>query len=508
MQKSAITYHIQMTAKDDLFILIKSLSRTEKAYFKKYASIHSSEGKQQYLSLFDLLNEMTVYDESVLKKKIVPLGIKQLPVYKNYLYKIILRSQVQYTRAHTENHYLDELFLEIEVLMAKNLFLQCTSLISKAKQIAQENENFASLLKVIHCEIRFIKQSPSVKNWDQVYEKAVQEEAEALQKLHDIAYTRNLNAKMFLFLQKYATQTEDEAVKEQLIDLHQKLQNYPLNYSSAECAINHLSAFVNYYKFVQAPEKGYPYQFQAIEMFEKKPFLIVNEPLRYVNSLSNLLILEMMRNHKEGFMLALQKLKSVEDFIPKSLFSPNLQLHIFALSLRHELSFYVKFEAYKKGEDVIDANKKSLLEKSDIINEIFFLQIIYYCARIYFGLGQLHQANYWLQFILQSPINSYNKKFHLWAKMLHFLIYWKDENKDFVKSLGKSLLNFVQKYKIEVPIEQYLIRKLIEINKNSKEKYLQNEEDTRNLQQYLQENKLQEAYFDYEKWWAKEVENP
>lgn len=487
---------IQMTAKDDLFILIKSLSKTEKAYFKKYASIHSNKGQQQYLSLFDLLNDMTVYDEAILKKKIAHLGITQLPVYKNYLYKIILRSQVQYTRTHTENHYLDELFLEIEVLMAKNLFSQCTALIARAKEIAQQNENFTSLLKVIHCEIRFIKQSPSVKNWDKIYENAVQQEKEALQKLHDISYTRNLNAKMFLFLQKYATQTEDEQVKEQLVDLYQKLQNYPLNYSSAECAINHLSAFVNYYKFIQAPEKGYPYQFQAIEIFEKKPFLIVNEPLRYVNSLSNLLILEMMRNHSAGFMLALAKLKSVESFIPKSLFSPNLQLHIFALTLRHELSFYVKFENYEKGISVIEAKQQNLLEKTTIINEIFFLQIVYYCARIYFGIGQLHQANYWLQFILQSPINSFNKKFHLWAKMLHFIIYWQDESHDFVKSLGKSLLNFAQKYKIEVPIERYLIRKLMEMNKNREEKDWQKAKYVRELQQYLQQNKLQEPYFD------------
>lgn len=98
---------IQMIAKDDLFILIKSLSKTEKAYFKKYASIHSNKGQQQYLSLFDLLNDMTVYDEAILKKKIAHLGITQLPVYKNYLYKIILRSQVQYTHTHTENHYFD-----------------------------------------------------------------------------------------------------------------------------------------------------------------------------------------------------------------------------------------------------------------------------------------------------------------------------------------------------------------------------------------------------------------
>lgn len=491
-----------MTAKDDLFVLIKSLSKTEKAYFKKYTSIHSSEGNQLYLNLFDVINELGIYDESVLKKKLEHLGIKQLSVYKNYLYKIILRSQVQYTRTHTENHYLEELLLEIEVLMAKNLFSQCTSLIHKAKNIAKENENFASLLKVIQYEIRFIKQSPSVKNWQEMYENAANDEIEALKKLQDIAITRDLNAAMFLFLQSHSLQKADEIAQQKQEDLYQRLIDYPSHYSSAECAINHLSAFVNYYKFTQEPEKAYPYQFKAIEIFEEKPFLIVNEPLRYANSLSNLLILEMMQGDAKAFMATLQKLKSVEIYVPKPLFSPNLQLHIFALSLRHELSFYVKFEQYQAGLRVIEENKKVLLEKASIMNEMFFLQIIYSHARIYFGLMQTHSANYWLQFIFQSPINSYNKKFHFWAKMLHFLMYWKDENSDFVKSLSKSIVNFAQKYGIESVVEQYLMRKLGEMNRILHQTAtIEMKVVASEIRMYLQQNKPQEAYFDYEKWW-------
>ncbi|MFN0204331.1 MAG: hypothetical protein ACKVTZ_22625 [Bacteroidia bacterium] len=497
-----------MTAKEDLFILIKSLSKTEKAYFKKYASIHSSEGKQQYLMLFDLLNEMSVYNESELKKKLQPSGIKQLSVYKNYLYRIILRSQAQYARTHTNNHYLDELLLEIEVLMAKNLFSQCISLIQKAKNIARENENFTSLLKLLQFEIRFIKQSPSVKNWKEMYESVVNEETDALRKLNDIVITRNMNADMFLFLQSHATLKDDEIVKKQQTVLYERLISYPMTHSSAECAINHLSAFVNYYKFTQEPEKAYPYQFQAIEIFEQKPFLIVNEPLRYVNSLSNLLILEMMQGDSEAFMTTLQKLKTVETFVPKPLFSPNLQLHIFALGLRHELSFYVRFEQYEQGVIAIEQHKKALLENSELMNEIFFFQIAYYQARIYFGLNQVSEVNYWLQFILQSAINSYNKAYHFWAKMLHFLVYWQDESHEFVKSLAKSIINFSQKYKLEMKSELYLVRRLLEINKLLNQR---NREEAKNvgenLSVYLAQNKPQESYFDYLKWWEKQKES-
>lgn len=491
-----------MTAKEDLFVLIKSLSKTEKAYFKKYASIHS-DGDKVYLQLFDYINDLQIYDEDALKKKIKHAGLlKHFAVYKNYLYKILLRSLAQYVKTHTDNFGLEEMLLEIEILLSKNLFPQCISLINKAKTIAKENENFPSLLKVIQLEIRYIKQSPSVKNWMEVYEKAVQEEKDALEKLAAISLTRNLNADMFLFLQSHTQEEKTQEVEEQKEKIYQRLIAITA-YTSAEGEINHLSAWVNYYKFTEEAEKALPYQILAISIFKKYPFLIHNEALRYINSLSNLLILESKIGRNEAFQQALQELKSVPQILPKNLMSPNLDVHIFALALRHELKFLVNKSQFEEALNVSNEMKKKLLDNTEIINEVFLYEIYFYNSRIFFELNKTSEAIFWIQKILQTAINKYNKRFHFFAKMLQFLLYWEDENILFVESLGKSLLSFIKYQKISADIEKVIIKKLLEFNKQKTKITTQKKENClAGIKEYLMLSQapVLDNYFDYQNW--------
>ena len=74
----------------DLFHLIKSLSRNEKGYFKKYVSRHTLKGENNYVRLFDAIDRQKTYDEDKLLRK--ESYIRQLPLLKNYLYQMILES--------------------------------------------------------------------------------------------------------------------------------------------------------------------------------------------------------------------------------------------------------------------------------------------------------------------------------------------------------------------------------------------------------------------------------
>lgn len=495
-----------MTAKEDLFVLIQSLTKTEKAYFKKYASIHSDSDKV-YLLLFDLINEMEEYDEAALKKKVKHPGLlKHFAVYKNYLYKTLLRSLAQYVKTHTDNFGLEEILLEIEVLLSKNLFTQCVSLINRAKEIARENENFPALLKVIQLEIRYVKQSPKVKNWSESYEKAVQEEAEVLKKLADVSLTRNLNADMFLFLQKHFQEERTVEVEARKSELLHRLQMVD-GYTSAECEINHLSAWVNYYKFTEEPENALPYQIQAIKIFKKHHFLIHNEALRYINSLSNLLIIQEQLGNDEDFNQALQDLNAVTQMLPKNLLSPNLQLHVFALALRHELKFLVNRNQFEAALKVSNESKKKLLANIDIINEVFLYQIYFYNARVFFELNKTKETIFWLQQILQTSLNKYNKRFHFFAKMLQFLLYWDDDNALFVDSLSKSLVAFIKYQKLQADAEKLIIKTLMNISKQKYTAISQKVMLQRLYDDLVEQNAtVLENYFDFIGWLKKKIQ--
>jgi len=76
---------------DNLFQLIKSLSKNEKRYFRLSASTHKR--RTQHLQLFSILDRQQEYDEAAVREFFREQGFtEQLHVARNYLYRMILRS--------------------------------------------------------------------------------------------------------------------------------------------------------------------------------------------------------------------------------------------------------------------------------------------------------------------------------------------------------------------------------------------------------------------------------
>ena len=62
-------------SKDSLYVLIKSLSKSEKRQFKLYVGRLDGNADSKYLQLFNLLDKMSNYDESIILKQNIVVGI-------------------------------------------------------------------------------------------------------------------------------------------------------------------------------------------------------------------------------------------------------------------------------------------------------------------------------------------------------------------------------------------------------------------------------------------------
>ena len=77
--------------KDFLFVLIKSLSKSEKRQFKIFASRLETSANTKFIELFNILDKSEIYDEKLILKSGVIKKV-QLSNLKSYLYKQILVS--------------------------------------------------------------------------------------------------------------------------------------------------------------------------------------------------------------------------------------------------------------------------------------------------------------------------------------------------------------------------------------------------------------------------------
>jgi len=144
-----------MKGNDDLFQLIKSMSKSEKRYFKLDAQ-KSSTAKTNKVKLFDAINAMEVYTEEKLKKKVF---VKHLSKEKIDLYDSILKSMRNYRSEKSIYAQIKERMMDSDYLYELGLHKQSRKMLMKAKKLAQEVEHHIALLEINRQERTFIRRN-------------------------------------------------------------------------------------------------------------------------------------------------------------------------------------------------------------------------------------------------------------------------------------------------------------------------------------------------------------
>ena len=123
-------------ASDDLFRLIKSLTKSEKGFFKKFAARNSSGGKSNYINLFDAIESIESYDDETLKKKLQDQPfVNQIPVYKVYLFNLILKALQQYGTYENTDTKISDMVAGARILVKKQMPKEAQKILKKAKEI-------------------------------------------------------------------------------------------------------------------------------------------------------------------------------------------------------------------------------------------------------------------------------------------------------------------------------------------------------------------------------------
>ncbi|MDB4851307.1 hypothetical protein OAH61_02710, partial [Flavobacteriaceae bacterium] len=137
--------------KDNLFQLVKSLSKSEKRQFKLYVGRLGVNTDSKFLNLFNFLDKATTYNEtSILEKS----GIKkqQLANVKAHLYKQILISLKLSPSHQNVRSQIREQLDFASILYHKGLYKQSLKILEKAKEFAILNEEKNLAYEVVELE--------------------------------------------------------------------------------------------------------------------------------------------------------------------------------------------------------------------------------------------------------------------------------------------------------------------------------------------------------------------
>ena len=137
--------------KDNLFVLVKSLSQSEKRQFKLYANRLDFNNDAKFMMLFSLFDKMSAYDEVVILKSNI-VTKQQLSNLKAHLYKQILVSlRMNPVNQNTRINIREQLDFAT-ILYHKGLYKQSLSILDKAKQMAIQNQEKNIAYEIVELE--------------------------------------------------------------------------------------------------------------------------------------------------------------------------------------------------------------------------------------------------------------------------------------------------------------------------------------------------------------------
>ena len=136
--------------KDFLFVLIKSLSKSEKRQFKIFASRLETSSNTKFIELFNILDKSEAYEKLILKSGIIKKV--QLSNLKSYLYKQILVSIRLNIPSQNMRYQLREQIDFATILYNKGLYKQSLKILDKTKILALENDEKLMAYEIVEFE--------------------------------------------------------------------------------------------------------------------------------------------------------------------------------------------------------------------------------------------------------------------------------------------------------------------------------------------------------------------
>jgi len=124
-----------------LFRLIKSLKKSEKRYFKIFASREGNGEDKKFIRLFDLIDKQDEFDEAKILSKDLSIRPEQFSNLKAHLYKRILQSIRLYNSNTVKDIEIHELIDYAQILFNRSLYDQCVKVLQRAKKLATKNDN-------------------------------------------------------------------------------------------------------------------------------------------------------------------------------------------------------------------------------------------------------------------------------------------------------------------------------------------------------------------------------
>lgn len=436
---------------DALFLLIKSLKKSEKRNFKLFANRNSDTENLKTVILFDALDKMEEYDEAILLKKNKAITKQQLSNISANLYKHILDSLRLIKDTDNIDLQLHEQMDHARILYNKGLYLQSLHLLDKTKKLATINNQLTYLMQVLFFEkkIEALFLTRSIENRAS---EIIEESNDAENKITTINRLSNLALKLYSWYIKngHARTLKDETDIKKIFD-----DGLPKNYTIANSFYEKLylyqcqcwqvficQDFLNYYRYAQ----------KWVDIFETAPQMVEIETMHYIKGMHNLMVAHFNLNNANKLKQTINKLDafSSQDIVVNN---ENNKIQLFTYLYTAKINIHFTEGTFTEGLQMIPA-LIAQLETFEMYLDNHRVLIFYYkIASLYFGSGDSNTALDYLNKIINWKVDL-RTDLQCYSRLLQLIAHYELGNYSLIEYLIKSVYRFMAKMENMSTVEE------------------------------------------------------
>jgi len=407
--------------KDNLFVLVKSLSKSEKRQFKLYVGRLGVNTDSKFLALFNLLDKLIKYnEEEILKSEIVKKA--QLSNLKAHLYKQILISLRLNPSHQNVRIQIREQLDFATILYHKGLYKQSLKILDKAKSTAidQQEKNIAyeivELEKLI--ESQYITRSISTRADE------LSEQAKKLSMENVIASKlSNLSLQLYGILLKTGYVRNDEEYKVITKYFNDRMPKYNIDDLGFREKLWLYKSHLWYSFLVQDFLSSYKYAKKWVDLFYENESMIRLNPVFFLKGNHYLLESLFFAKHYEKFKNTLQQLEDIiqTESFPKD---DNIEALSFLYVYNNKLNIHFLEGTFKEGESLVKDILSGIKHYRNRIDEHHIMLFYYKIASLYFGSGNTKKSVEYLEKIIENRSLKMREDLMCFSRILSLIAHY------------------------------------------------------------------------------------
>ena len=447
---------------DQLFNLVKSLTKAEKRNFSIYTSRFQDAESMKYIQLFELLEKQEELDESAIVKRF-PKG--QLSNLKRHLYSQILISLRLIHKKKSTYIEIRELMDFAAILYRKGLYLQALKILGKAKVLAEKIHDDLIQLNIIEfekiIESRHITRSGTTKTRELL--------KEAEDKLKDSSTLIKLtNIKIYLH-GLYITNGHIKSEKEydDITGVFEKtISQIDISSLNPREKVHLYQSFVWYYYILIDFVNCYSYAIKWVNSLLETGKTEHFDPNLLMRGYHYVLTSAYNNLDIDNYLKYLDELELYRKSNYKK-FDTNTQIVSFLYVHHGRLNKYFLLGDFENGLKLIPRTLRRINKYSEKLDAHRIMVFYFKIAWMYFGAGKFSMSLKYLNKILTMEIGKLREDIQIYTRLLHLMAHYEMGNYDIGEYLVKNVDTFFKKIEGTNALQTQTLAFFKKINKMS-----------------------------------------